>query len=255
MLKPVEDRLVYFETGSDARSEKVRFWPWYVVLGLLSVSCASQVGGILQSGGAANVQISASLEPRSAQLIKSLSGRLGGSAEEPSLDGGAIALSMQDAPGVKAVSFHNITPTTIQGSLSISAIDEFLNAAELPGQSRLIRYTPERRLSIYLDLASGPELVGALSRDIADYLSALMAPLATGERLGSGEYLELVTSVYGAGISREIAAARIQAVIETPGPIVRVQGGTFSGREARFDIPLMDILVLEKPFLCEIEWR
>jgi hypothetical protein len=148
-----------------------------------------------------------------------------------------------------------VDSTTIAGTLSIGNVEDFLNPASLPEASHLIRYTQGRLLSIRLDLASGPELLAALSPDVADYLSAIMAPVSTGERLGSGEYLALVTSVYGTAISREIAVARIQAVIEVPGTITRVEGGSFTGREARFDIPLLDLLVLERPLIYEIEWR
>ncbi|MDR1430374.1 MAG: hypothetical protein LBI85_08805 [Spirochaetaceae bacterium] len=217
-------------------------------------ACSSQTAGVLRQNGSADMELRASLEPRMAELIRSLSGNFGGSSAENSLDGPAIAESMQTAPGVSAVSFHNINPTTIEGSLSITKVEDFLRLTSLPEASRLIR-VQGRLLSIRLDLDTGPELLGALSPDVADYLSAIMAPVSTGERLGSGEYLELVTSVYGTAISREIAAARIRAVIEVPGEITRVEGGAFSGREARFDIPLLELLVLERPILYEIEWR
>jgi hypothetical protein len=190
-----------------------------------------------------------------ARLIRSLSGKLGDSPVENSLDGPAIAESMKQAPGVSSVSFHNIDPTTIEGNLNIETVEEFLSPSSLPEAAHLIRYTQGRLLSIYLDRASGPELLGALSPDVADYLSAIMAPVSTGERLGREEYLELVSSVYGAEISREIATARIQAALEVPGLITRVEGGSFTGREARFDIPLLELLVLEKPLTYEIEWR
>jgi hypothetical protein len=218
-------------------------------------SCSSQTAARLRQNGAAELDLTVSLEPKMAQLIHSLSGRLGDDPVNASLDGPAIAESMRQAPGVAAVSFHNINPTTIEGTLSLAQVEDFLRLSNLPEASHLIRYTQGRLLSIRLDLASSPELLAALSPDVADYLSAIMAPVSTGERLGSGEYLELVTSVYGTGISGEIAGARIQARVEVPGTISRVQGGSFTGREARFDIPLLDLLVLERPLIYEIEWR
>jgi hypothetical protein len=218
-------------------------------------SCSSQSSGVLRQNGEADLRLGASLEPGMAGLIRSLSGKFGDSPAEISLDGQAIAESMREAPGVSAVSFNNIDSTTIEGTLSIGNVEDFLSLASLPEASHLIRYTQGRLLSIRLDLASGPELLAALSPDVADYLSAIMAPVSTGERLGSGEYLALVTSVYGTAISREIAAARVRAVIEVPGTITRVEGGSFAGREARFDIPLLELLVLERPLRYEIEWR
>ncbi|MDR0389751.1 MAG: hypothetical protein LBH73_06750 [Spirochaetaceae bacterium] len=227
----------------------------FAALFCVLASCSSQTAAVLGQSGAADIQLKASLEPRMARLIRSFSGTLGDNSAGNSLDGPAIAESMKQAPGVNAVSFYNIDSTTIEGTLSVANVEDFLSLSSLPESSHLIHYTQGRQLSIQLDLASGPELLGALSPDVADYLSAIMAPVSTGERLSPEEYLELVRSVYNPGISEEIAGARIQARIEVPGTITRVQGGSFSGREARFDIALLDLLVLEKPILYEIEWR
>jgi hypothetical protein len=223
-----------------------------MALALAFVSCSSQTSGVLRDNGSAQLRLMAALAPTMAGRLHTVSGRMGG---EFALDGPSIAQSMAEAPGVETASFTNIDPITIEGNLALARVDEFLSLPSLPEVSRFIRYTPGRLLSIRLDLASGPELLSALSPDVSDYLSLIMAPVSTGERLGTGEYFELVTSVHGTEISREIAAARIEAVIEVPGVITRVRGGSFSGSRARFDIPLIDILVLETPVVYEIEWR
>jgi hypothetical protein len=82
-----------------------------------------------------------------------------------------------------------------------------------------------------------------------------MAPLATGEELDKAEYLELVASFYNRAISEEIAASRIRASLDFPGAVTSVQGGTFSGRRVTFDIPLLDLLVLETPLSYSVAWN
>jgi hypothetical protein len=69
------------------------------------------------------------------------------------------------------------------------------------------------------------------------------------------EYLELVSTIYSKAISDEIAASRIRASIDFPGTVTAARGGTFSGRRADFDIPLLDLLVLETPQTYEVTWR
>ncbi|MCL2270537.1 MAG: hypothetical protein FWC24_04250, partial [Treponema sp.] len=110
------------------------------------------------------------------------------------------------------------------------------------------------RCVINLSLDSGPEILTLISPEVNAYLAALMAPLATGEALNKAEYLMLVRSIYGRGIADEIASAQIRAFIDFPGPVKSVKGGTFSGRRAEFTIPLLDILVLEKPLGYEVMW-
>jgi hypothetical protein len=82
-----------------------------------------------------------------------------------------------------------------------------------------------------------------------------MAPAATGEPLSKVEYLDLVGSFYGKALADEIAAARITISIGFPGTVSSVKGGSFSGTQARFNIPLVDLLVLENPLEYEVVWR
>jgi hypothetical protein len=98
-------------------------------------------------------------------------------------------------------------------------------------------------------------MLAYISPDIVAYLSALMAPLATGEAMTKKEYLALIASIYGSGIADEIAAAFFNATIDLPGPVQSVKGGTFSGKRAEFAIPLVDLLVLEKPLTYEVVWK
>jgi hypothetical protein len=161
---------------------------------------------------------------------------------------------MAAAPGMRSVFLHNTAPAAIEGDIQISRIDEFLS---LPGGGgRFISYTPvPGRLSVTLDRNSGPRIIALLSAEAVDYLSALMAPVVTGEDLSREEYLKLVASVYGKAIADEIAAARLSLSVDFPGPLQSVRGGTFSGRRAEFLVPLADLFVLDRPLEYEARWK
>ena len=228
-------------------------------------SCASQISGALKGDGQADLNIYAALEPRMTALIRGLSIASGmtqpGAAMAPILDGPAIAASMSSAPGVASVSFKNTAPGAIEGPLRISRIGDFLSAGRSAGSKNLSFIDFEQgassggRCTVNLSLNSGPEILALISPEISDYLSALMAPLATGEALTKAEYLTLVGSVYGRGIADEISKAVIRASLDFPGPVQSARGGTFSGRRADFTIPLLDILTLETPLSYEVVWR
>jgi hypothetical protein len=98
-------------------------------------------------------------------------------------------------------------------------------------------------------------MLAFISPDIVAYLKALMGPLATGEAMSKQEYLELIASIYGSGIADEIKGAFLHINIDFPGPVQSVKGGTFSGKRVEFAIPLVDILVLEKPLSYEVVWK
>jgi len=228
-----------------------------LALALWCASCAAQINGSLKGDGQADLQIRAALEPRMTALIGGLAAASGTAQPgAPILDGPAIAASMSASPGVASVSFKNTAPAAIEGPLKIAKIGDFL----APGKATFIDFEQNARggggkCTITLSLASGPEILALISPEISDYLSALMAPLATGEVMTKAQYVILVSSVYGRSITDEISKAVIRASIEFPGPVLSAQGGTFSGRRAEFAIPLLDVLVLETPLSYEVVWR
>jgi hypothetical protein len=226
-----------------------------LLINLTFLSCAVRISGPLNADGSAEFNISASLEPRTAALIRGLSAAAGTPASPNSsvLDGKVITQSMSAAPGINSVFFTNSAPAAIDGQVQISKVDEFLAT----GGRRFVsfeRTVTGGRCLISISLETGPEILAMLSSEISDYLSALMAPIATGESLKKAEYLDLVSSVYGRAISDEIANSRIRASISFPAAVRSVTGGTASGRQAEFNIPLVDLLVLETILSYEVTW-
>jgi hypothetical protein len=239
---------------------KIGFFALIVAAGALFFfpSCSARIEGALSPEGSAEFSLEASLEPRMSALIRSLS-RLGspaGAEASPGaiLDGPAIARSMSAAPGLSGVSLRNTGPASVAGTAALSRVDAFLAIPGAQGSPRVVQYDPSGRLVITLDKSSGPRMLSLFSPEFTEYLSALMAPVATGIDLPETEYLDLVASVYGRPLAEEIAASRIAALITFPRPISSVRGGSASGAQARFEIPLLKLLVLESPLIYEVVW-
>jgi hypothetical protein len=230
-------------------------------------SCAARIQGRLAPDTSGDFTITTNLEPRMAGLIKSFQIMAGEDPrpEVPIIKGEDISQSMASAPGVKSALLKNTAPAALSGPVKITKIGDFLAPAGGQGFIRLEQAAngaggaPNsagiNRLTIDLSLESGPAMLSLLSGEVADYLTALMAPIATGESVEKDQYLLLVSSVYGSPIAGEISRSAIQASIDFPGPITAVKGGTFSGNKAEFVIPLLDLLVLEHPLSYEVTWK
>jgi hypothetical protein len=216
-------------------------------------SCAARINGSLAADGSAALSVNMSLEPRMTAMIRSLAAA-GGQAGGPILDGPAIAKSMSASGNVSA-ELRNVSPSAVEGQVRISNISRFLASGDAGGFISFEQGRSGGNCRIIINRINGPVMLGILSEEISDYLSALMAPLATGEELSKLEYLELVSSVYSKGVSDEIASSRVRASIEFPGPVASVSGGISSGRRADFDISLLDLLVLETPLSYEVRWN
>ena len=221
----------------------------------LFFSCSARIDGTVREGGAAELKLQTALEPRTSALIRSFQGFMGEGADAPVLDGRAISLSMAAAPGVRSVSLVNTGPEAMNGGISISNVGDFL--ASGAAGNRFITFNEGREASsivISLDRNSAPELIARLSPEVEDYLMALMAPVVIGEPDTRLEYIALISAVYGRPLANEISEAKIRAFIEFPRPIKTIRGGTASGRQAEFEVPLLDILVLEQPLGYEVSW-
>jgi hypothetical protein len=226
-------------------------------------ACTARINGSLSEDGQADLQIYAALEPRMTMLLTGLAAMSGAQPGAPLLDGSAITASLAAAPGVDSVSLQNTSAVSIEGPITVSKVSDFLAAGNTQNFITFHSNPPAvgsatasgGRCSINLSRATGPEILTLISPEVSTYLTALMAPLATGEALKKAEYVSLVTSVYGKGIADEISQAYIRASIDFPGTIRSVRGGTFSGRRAEFNIPLVDILVIEAPVRYEVVWR
>jgi hypothetical protein len=225
----------------------------FAILPLLS--CSARIDGSLAADGSASLSVNMALEPRITALIRSLAAA-GGQSNAQILDGPSIARSMSASPfGNVTASFKNTSPSAIEGNVKISDINRFLAAGDTGGFVEFEQGKNGGKCKIYIDLDNGPVILNLLSVEIAAYLNVLMAPLATGEEMTKTEYLALVSSIFSRSISDEIASSRIRASIGFPGQVASAKGGTFSGRKAEFDIPLLDILVLETPVTYEVNWK
>jgi hypothetical protein len=246
------------------RKKAIFFFLLTAILFLLG-GCSGRIDGKLHRDDSAELSLEINLEPRMAAMLRSLSSLGGASRAQanpnaPVISGPAIARSMAAAPGILSADLKNTSPTGIAGTISASRVDGLFTLPGAPEWKRFVALedveeTGNRRLRILLDREIAPQLLAMISADVRDYLSALIAPAATGETLSKAEYLELVEDFFGKALAEEIAAAKIAVVIGFPGPIKSAKGGTFDGTSATFTIALADILVLETPLEYEVVWK
>ncbi|MDR3302464.1 MAG: hypothetical protein LBT01_08080 [Spirochaetaceae bacterium] len=231
----------------------------------LFVACSGQIEGTFTMTGHGDLKLSAELQPKTAALIRKIASGTGGAPSQALLNGAALSKGFSALNGIEKAVFVNKTPNLVDGQLAITRIDELIaeqtGAGTGTANRRFITWEQNAeggRALIYLDRASAPAVVASLSETLYDYLSTVMAPVSTGEELSLSDYLELVKAVYGEDIAQEIAASRLRLRLKFPAKIGSMlssaQGGTSSGANAAFDIPLVELLVLEKPFFCDIKW-
>jgi len=216
-------------------------------------SCTTLIDGAIAESGSSRLNVNASLKPRITALVRTLAAA-GGQQDALILDGPAIAKSISGASlkDAEAV-FKNTSPSAIEGKINISNINRLFLA--VPNFVKFEQGKNGGKCVFSIDLESGTALLGFLSFEIAAYLNVLMAPIATGEEMTKAEYIALVSSIFSKAVSDEIASSTINISVSFPGQVTSAAGGTIKGKTAVYEIPLLDILVLETPLAYEINWK
>ncbi|MDR0410480.1 MAG: hypothetical protein LBH75_00700 [Treponema sp.] len=228
----------------------------------LWASCSAQIAGGVLNDGSAEITIQSGLQPSMTELIRTLF--KAGGASQNIIDASSISASIATSKGVKSVRFRNTTSSSIEGTIGLSRINDFLSIA---GQrSQFITFDQQNRcLSVIIDRISAPHVVSLLSPDIVDYLSCLMAPAALEDYQyiqTKAEYLNELQNFLGnfkdkklaASLVSDIQKANVHVVVDFPQDVKSVQGGRSSGKRVEFDTPLLDLLVLEMPLTYEVRW-
>jgi hypothetical protein len=232
----------------------------------LCASCSADISGSVEKDSSGRLFLKAEIEPATGNLIRSfaalgLPAQTGGKPRAVILNGAAISKSLAASPGIKSAALKNFSPQGIDGDIAVGAIGELL-AAKNQAAARFATFESSDaggRLAFHLERAAGPALLKLISPDLGEYLSALMAPVATGEYLGKSDYLELVASIYGDAVAKEIQAAVIAVHLTVPGKVASAKtppsgSASYAGNRVNFAAPLLDALVLENPLDYEVRW-
>jgi len=217
-------------------------------------SCTAKIDGSIKADSSAVLTVNMSIGQKVTALIKNMA-TASGQENIQILDGQSISKALSQSPGIESVSLKNTSQSAVDGQIKVSKISLFLAESNGKGYITFEQGAGGGKCVFSVNIDNGQVILKSLSKDISDYLNALMAPIATGEKMTKSEYLELVASFYNKGISDEIAASKIRVSVEFPGVVTNVKGGTFTGKKANFDIPLIDLLVLQTPLVYEVSWK
>ncbi|MDR2602738.1 MAG: hypothetical protein LBC53_09885 [Spirochaetaceae bacterium] len=234
-------RVLRFITGVYLKRVVLAF-----VLSPFFLSCGFMINGRVNASGAADFNFSASVAPKTAAI-------LGG---EGVLDAESINKSLL-AAGFNEADLKNEGLYGLKGSLSVLSLDGLLSAAKTGGGLKFISFENSGgggKFTLRLSRENSRELLLNISVDVRDYISAIFAPLATGENLSQAEYLNLVSDVYGKTVAEEIRLSYIEIALDFPSKIKRASGFSFKDSCAQARLPLSSLLTLENELYYEVVW-
>jgi hypothetical protein len=227
---------------------------------VLFSACSAQASSVIKTDGSATISVQASMPEALAAKFRKLAsvGDSSGAGQTDSFfNASAIRSSLAKNPGITVLSLEQPGPYSINLELSERSLDELASSSDL-------------KKAGVLTLARGPhwtECRFRLARGEASALSALMPgidpnlldtlspPALEEDPVTVDEYKTMLKTVLGGKAMPAMEAASIKLSITAPGAVIDSGGGSLSGSTLSATLPIIDLLVLEKPIEVWIRWK
>jgi hypothetical protein len=225
---------------------------------LLLGSCAASMTLSLSPDGSGVLAVDARIPDAAAARLQSYrsAGTDSTGAAAPFFDAKTIR-AQTEAYRLTTLAAETPTPNSFKGSFAARSLAAVIADPEIAKTGLIALKTSgdESTLSFTLSRENA-EALPTLFPGIDPYiLEALSPPALDPYPVTTDEYREMLVALLGKAAMKELDAAMVRIQVRTPGSIVRSSGGTASGQTFTATLPLLDMLVLEKPIAFSVSWK
>jgi hypothetical protein len=225
---------------------------------LLLASCSASVSSIIKSDGSARVSIEAEMPAAIAAKLRKLAS-IGDSSQSRGqlsiFDTEAIRKSLASRPGVEIVELSQPKPDSIHLVLVARDLRDLAESPDSPSPGILAIERGSASTECRFSLKRGKALASLLSGIDPGLMDALSPPALEDEPLSLDEYKTMLKSVLGEKAMPAMETAALRLSITAPGKVLASGGGSLSGSTLTATIPIIEILVLEKPIDAWLRWK
>lgn len=221
-------------------------------------ACSASVASTIRADGSARISIQAEVpSPLATKFRKLAAAGSSGTSKGPFFDLEAIRKSIAARPGLR------IDEISQPGPDSVSLVLSARNMAELAA-------SPDFKDSGLITISDGPDwtecrfrmergaakVLASFFPGIDPYLmDALSPPALEEDPVTVDEYRTMLASVLGERAMPAMETAALDLSISAPGEVIGSGGGILSGTTLAAKIPLIEVLVLEKPIEIWVRWK
>jgi hypothetical protein len=213
---------------------------------LLGCTIKQQVDIAADASGTVSMQIR--LEPVFVQYIEDLSALTGESTEGQIFNVEEIERGFAERDDVTLLSVSTPTPDALDMKLDYRSIEEVFSSEQQLQESGIIRFEKVSQgysVRFHLDRENFPAVM--------TFIPALQNPLFEGlgpqenDDTTEEEYYELMDLALGEGGAESVRNGYIQTKVNVQGTLVSQSGGTITPGGVTFTVPLIRVLLLDKP--------
>jgi hypothetical protein len=229
---------------------------------LAALACASctvnQTLVIAQDGTgtiATHAEVSTLLRDYLGSLAE-ISGNSGSLKDGRIFDAAAIRRDFESRPGITVRKSATPAPGVLDLELEFDSMQDLLNgrdAVKDAGAVSIIETPETSTLHLHLDRTTWGQLA-RLFPTLRDPLFAELGPQANG-RVTESDYLAMVQFSVGDAAPALLKKSFLTLTVQPQGEIVSQAGGTMSDGAVTFRIPMLRILVLDRPLDYSLTWK
>jgi len=159
-------------------------------------------------------------------------------------------------PGLTVKKVASPSPDVLEVDLGYRSVEEVYGSVESVKKSGLVLYTVaggQKTLKVHLDRRNFKELAAVFPAMNGTAFEGI-APQEQDTTTES-EYLDMIEFTLGPDGPAALKASYIDLVVKPEGTIVSQTGGTVTNGAVTFRIPLIRVLLLDKPLDYSIVWK
>jgi hypothetical protein len=214
--------------------------------GLLGCTINQQVGLEVDSSGTVSMQIR--LAPVFVQYMEDLSALTGETLEDGVFNVEEIKEEFAERDDVTLLSIGTPTRDTLDMKLRYTSIEDVFSSEQELRESGIVRFEKVGQgysVRFHLDRANFPAVM--------TFIPALQNPLFEGlgpqenDDITEEEYYELMDLALGEGGAESVRNSYIETEVNVKGTLVSQSGGKTTPGGVTFTVPLIRVLLLDKP--------
>jgi hypothetical protein len=237
---------------------KVRFLLPFAALALFAAGCTVNQVVAVKADGSGTASLHAEVSPLLADYISSLAEVSGkaSAANAPLFDVAGIKKDFSARPGITVKKAVTPNATSLDLDIGFASIQDVFTRDDALKSSGALTYSEaggKKTIRLHLDRTNYTQL-SALFPMLNDPTLASLGP-QVNDTTTEKEYLDMVSFTIGDTGPVLVQKSFITLTIDPEGDILSQAGGTISGGAVVFRIPLIRLLVLDKPLDYSVSWK
>ena len=230
-----------------------------LLFALVVCACSVSQTVVVKSDGSGTLTMHVEMSTVLHDYIASLSEATGQKAQSPSgqvFNPDDIRKSFAAQQGITVQKVSSPSPNILDVSLAFTSLgDVFSQNKSIKGTGALLYTDTEgtRTIRLHLDRTNYTQL-SAVFPLLADPMIASMGP-QVNDKISDSEYLEMIKFTLGDEAPGLVQKSFVTITIKPEGQILSQTGGTLSGGAVVFKIPLLRLLVLDKPLDYTVSFK